>query len=131
LQSFETGPNINPVYPLGHYIEDYTYLGDCGKTLGKDFDLDELNGRWCVTPEFPNGTYAYFTTIDARGQPVYPYNMGRRYHGNPVGRLISTIGEPVATNFVNEANGALTAPVSPARATALTWNNGNGAYESK
>jgi hypothetical protein len=28
-----------------------------------DFDLDEYNGRWCVTPEFPNGTYAYFVAI--------------------------------------------------------------------
>jgi hypothetical protein len=129
LQSSEAGPGVGPTYPLGHYLEDYAYLGDCGKSLGKDFDLDELNGRWCVTPEFPSGTYAYFTTIDADGRPAYPYNMGRRYHGNPVGRLIRAIGEPVATNFVNEANVALTAAIPQAQTTTLTWNNGN--YESK
>lgn len=87
LDANEFGPDVS-AYPLGHYIEDYLYLGDCGKSLGQDFDLDELNGRWCVTPEFPNGTYAYFTTIDADGKPVYPYNMGRRYHGNPVGQFV-------------------------------------------
>ena len=26
-------------------------------------DLDEHNGRYCVTPDFPNGVYAYFATI--------------------------------------------------------------------
>jgi hypothetical protein len=129
LQSFETGPNVSELYPLGHYLEDYAYLGDCGKTLGKDFDLDELNGRRCVTPEFPNGTYAYFTTIAANGGPVYPYNMGRRYHGNPVGRLIRAIGEPVETNFVNQANASLTAAIPLPKTTTLTWNNGG--YESK
>ena len=131
LQSFETGPNVSQTYPIGHYIEDYAYLVDCGKTPGKDFDLDELNGRWCVTPEFPNGTYAYFTTIDANGQPLYPYNMGRRYHGNPVGRLINAISEPVTTNFINVANASLTVPSSQVRTTSLTWNNGTGDYESK
>ena len=45
--------------------------------------LDENNGRFCVTPEFPNGTYAYFSTInnglaDSSGvfsgykRPVFP-----------------------------------------------------------
>jgi hypothetical protein len=123
----QTGPAVSQNRPLGYYIEDYAYLGDCGKILGKDFDLDELNGRWCVTPEFPQGTYAYFTTIDADGKPIYPYNMGRRYHGNPVGQLCRRIGEPVLTNFTAHAS----APVKTAAAktTTLTWNT-NG-YESK
>jgi len=121
LPSTQTGPSVGGRYPLGHYIEDYAYLGDCGKMLGKDFDLDECNGRWCVTPEFPNGTYAYFTTIDAAGKPVYPYNMGRRYHGNPVGQLMRGIYEPVTTNFVNTANAALVATAPAARTTTLTW----------
>jgi hypothetical protein len=129
LQSFETGPDVSGIYPPGHYIEDYAYLGDLGKVLGKDFDLDELNGRWCVTPEFPNGTYAYFTTIDAGGRPVYPYNMGRRYHGYPNGRLVTSINEPVTTNFV--AHPVTTANVPAARATTLTWNPGNGGYDAK
>lgn len=131
LQNFETGPAVSQAYPLGHYLEDYAYLGDSGKVLGRDFDLDELNGRWCVTPEYPNGTYAYFTTIDTDGNPVYPYNMGRRYHGNPVGRLIQFVGEPVTTNFVNHANVSLTSAVTEHKTTSLTWNAAIGNYESK
>ena len=26
-------------------------------------DLDDCNGRWGVTPEYPNGVYAYYSTI--------------------------------------------------------------------
>jgi hypothetical protein len=129
LQPNETGPNVNTTYPLGHYIEDFAYLGDCGKALGKDFDLDELNGRWCVTPEFPQGTFAYFTTIDANGIPVYPYNMGRRYHGYPNGRLITKIQEPVITNFVVHPS-----PVKNAvyKTTTLTWHAGkDGNYRAE
>jgi hypothetical protein len=131
LASNESGPNVSELFPLGRYIEDYAYLGDLGKTFGKDFDLDELNGRWCVTPEFPNGTFAYFTTIDANGAPIYPYNMGRRYHGKPVGRLVRGVYEPVATNFVAH-------PIAPIKtasdipkpsATTMIWKDGN--YESK
>ncbi len=127
LRSSETGPTVGGNYPLGHYLEDYAYLGDCGKALGKDFDLDELNGRWCVTPEFPNGTFAYFTTIDANGQPVYPYNMGRRYHGYPNGRLVTAINEPVTTNFVAH-------PIATAKATgttALVWSAKDGGNYQK
>lgn len=47
-------------YPLGFFVEDYVYTANG--------DLDENNGRYCVTPEFPNGTYAYFATNDN-----YPY----------------------------------------------------------
>jgi YHYH protein len=129
LDENQFGPDVNDFFPLGHYLEDYAYLGDYGKSIGNDFDLDELNGRWCVTPEFPNGTYAYFTTIDADGKPIYPYNMGRRYHGIPNGQLCRGIYEPVTTNFVNTANASLTASVTPGKATTLTWTP-NG-YETK
>ena len=129
LQNYENGPDMSEHYPLGHYLEDYAYLGDFGKTQGKDFDLDESNGRWCMTPEFPQGTYAYFTTIDANGRPAYPYIMGHRFHGNPVGRIVRAVYEPVATNFVNEANAAL-ASIPSAKTTTLTWNDGNGNYDA-
>jgi hypothetical protein len=132
LQNSETGPNVSANFPLGHYMEDYAYLGDLGKTLGKDFDLDELNGRWCVTPEFPQGTYAYFTTIDARGWPIYPYNMGRRYHGHANGQLVRGIFEPVTTNFLAHADTTASAPALPAaKNTTLIWNAGTGGYEPK
>lgn len=130
LQNNEVGPNVSERYPLGHYLEDYAYLGDGGKTQGKDFDLDECNGRWCVTPEFPNGTYAYFTTIDANGRPAYPYIMGRRFHGNPVGRIVRGIYEPVQTNFLNQANPSLLTRMPTAKTTTLVWNSANGTYDA-
>jgi len=61
-------PNRPPDYNLGFFINDYEYVSGG--------DLDEYNGRFCVTPEFPNGTYAYFVTIDIQNNkevPVYPY----------------------------------------------------------
>ena len=38
--------------------------------------LDEYNGRFEKTPEYVNGTYCYHVTVDANGQPVYPYIVG-------------------------------------------------------
>ena len=121
LSGTEIGPEVSGRYPPGHYLEDYAYLGDVGKTLGRDFDLDELNGRWCVTPEFPQGTFAYFTTIDASGNPVYPYNMGRRFHGYPNGRLMDGINEPVTVNF--EAH-PVAAKGEAGGKTTLSWEDG-------
>lgn len=128
LPENETGPDVTIYYPIGHYLEDYAYLGDLGKVPGRDFDLDESNGRWCVTPEFPHGTYAYFTTIDARGKPVYPYTMGKLYHGQATGRLVREIEEPVATYYTSAAASSTeTSAVSPSPATTtLVWNPANG-----
>ena len=42
-------------FPNGFFVNDYIFTGDG--------DLDESNGRFCVTPDFPNGVYAYFCTI--------------------------------------------------------------------
>ena len=46
-------------------------------------DLDIHNGRFCKTPEFPNGVYAYFATceIDTNGELTgsYPYFIGNTY----------------------------------------------------
>lgn len=53
------GPDINLTYPLGYFIQDYEYVSGSG-------DLDKYNGRFCVTPEFPSGTYAYFIATDSR-----------------------------------------------------------------
>jgi hypothetical protein len=68
------GPPVNTTYPLGCMCEDYIYIAGSG-------DLDEHNGRFCVTPEYPSGTYAYFVTIDASGTPVYPFVIGPTYYG--------------------------------------------------
>lgn len=68
------GPNIDQTYPLGCFLEDYQYVAGSG-------DLDEHNGRFCKTPEYPNGTYAYFVTIDENQDPVYPYVLFGTYYG--------------------------------------------------
>ena len=46
-------------------------------------DLDTSNGRYCVTPEYPGGTYAYFMTVDDFNGAVYPYIIGNTYYGAP------------------------------------------------
>jgi hypothetical protein len=78
-----TGPGGTTTYTLGRYAGDYDYLGDLGQTQGVGFDLDQYNGRFCVTPDFPGGTYAYFVTIDTNGNPAFPYMLGKQYFGTP------------------------------------------------
>ena len=46
--------------PLGTFVEDWVYAAGSG-------DLDACNGRYGVTPQFPNGIYHYYVTDD------YPY----------------------------------------------------------
>jgi hypothetical protein len=70
------GPSTT-TYPLGSFVEDYQYNHRSGS-------LDENNGRFCVTPDYPEGTYAYFLTIDAAGQPVFPYILGNNFYSLPV-----------------------------------------------
>jgi len=82
-KTFQNGPDVSKTYELGHYAEDYDYLGDLGYTQGVHFDLNKYNARYCVTPEYPNGTWAYFTTITSSGAPWYPYNVGRWYMATP------------------------------------------------
>ena len=104
-----------------------------GKTQGVDFDLDEYNGRYCVTPEFPNGTYAYFVSIAADGAPVYPYNIGGGYYGNPTGGAVSSVTESVVTNYQGGPNAPLllNAPGSQDNNTVtLVWSaTEGGAYQ--
>ncbi|MGD1941269.1 MAG: YHYH protein [Leptolyngbyaceae cyanobacterium] len=41
--------------PMGTFSQDYEYVEGSG-------DLDECNGRFAVTPEFPQGIYHYYVT---------------------------------------------------------------------
>jgi hypothetical protein len=130
----QSGPAVSTTYPLGRYMEDNAYLGDLGRTQGVDFDLDEYNGRFCVTPEFPAGTYAYFVAINADGSPKYPYNIGRSYYGNPTGSAQTTIAETVTTHFTGGPNAQeAMAPPSIAGGSGdvtLTWSSvEGGTYE--
>jgi hypothetical protein len=126
LRKSEYGPNVTTWMPLGRYIEDHDYLGDLGKKQGTGFDLNEYNARFCLTPEFPNGTWAYFVTIDADANPVFPYNIGHSFVGAPTGGNIRTIAEAVTTRFaVNTASSA--APANATNATvSLVWSTVDG-----
>ena len=81
-------PSVQAV--LGAYLEDFEYVAGLG-------DLDESNGRFCKTPEYPSGIYCYFATIDANNKPVYPYILGKYYHGVVQATTHATISEPVTT----------------------------------
>ena len=67
------GPDVSPTDPLGTFAEDYEYVKGSG-------DLDEFNGRFTKTSEYPQGTYAYFLTTDSEGKLAYPYLIGPRYY---------------------------------------------------
>lgn len=68
------GPAVSTTYPSGCFIEDFSYSAGYG-------DLDARNGRFCITPEYPLGTYAYFVTLDASLQPAFPYTFFGTYYG--------------------------------------------------
>ncbi len=89
LPANNLGPDISTYFYLGRYNEDYEFLGDMGKVAGVDFDLDRHNGRFCVTPDFPKGTYAYFVAIDTAGKAAFPYTVGRQFRGNPQGVVVA------------------------------------------
>lgn len=125
LTAAQYGPNVSTSFPLGRYVEDNDFLGDLGHAQGGGaFDLDEYNGRWCITPEFPDGTYAYFNAIDASGNPQYPYNVGRQYYGSPTAGTVTTLAETVVTNFVGGPNSVETmrAPTRAGNMVVLTWS---------
>jgi len=87
LSSYTIQANSNrpPQYPSGFFVQDYVY--------DASGDLDEHNGRFCITPEYPNGTYAYFCTVGSLAnsgpfkfyrEPQFPYVIGDTYHSKPI-----------------------------------------------
>lgn len=74
------GPSVIN-YPLGTFIDDYEWIPSINS---EKTELDVNNGRFCVTPDYPKGTYAYFTTIDSNGNPAFPYILGNNFYSLPV-----------------------------------------------
>jgi len=74
------GPVVGKEFPLGYYIEDFVYAEGSG-------DLNAFNGRFAATPEYPDGTFAYYLTLDAIESIVsetpstYPDIVGPDYYG--------------------------------------------------
>ena len=131
------GPNVSASFPIGWYAEDFDFLGERIKAStgtnyqqGVDYDLDKPNGRQCVTPEFPGGTYAYFIPIDANGAPAFPYSIGRYWYGNNTGgRVVNgNITQTVITNFVGGPNAELrlATPAVSNSVVTLVWSATEG-----
>jgi hypothetical protein len=124
--------------PTGQYIEDYQYVYKSGT-------LDEHNGRYCVTPEYPNGVYAYFIAVNPNTfVPVYPYVIGSTYYGIPTGlvyRYVNGVNTPTYPNgnvvfpapfnisdinFVRSPDGTIS--TDPTTLTMGVYNNWNENY---
>lgn len=64
----------------GKFTADYEYVAGSG-------DLDECNGRFGVTPEYPQGIYHYYITEE------FP-QLARQWRGNPDGSFSKRDGGP-------------------------------------
>ena len=62
-------------YARGEFEQDYVWRA-------RNADLDQNNGRYCITPDYPQGVYAYFLTAKAN-QPSkgFPYFIGTKFAG--------------------------------------------------
>jgi len=89
------GPNSGnqEVMDLGYFREDYEFISNSSSDY-----LDSHNGRFAVTPEYPSGTYAYYTTVDENHNSAYPYAVGPTFYGNVVGSSVNAINE-TTTNY--------------------------------
>jgi hypothetical protein len=87
------GPAVSSTYFLGYFREDYEYVSHPSDPSY----LDEHNGRFCKTPEYPDGTYAYFTTVDANHNSAYPYAIGPTFYGNVTASKVTSISESTTT----------------------------------
>ena len=85
LRNLENRPPLS-IWKQGFFCEDYIFT--------EEGDLDKHNGRYCVTPDFPEGVYAYFATIndgfsESSGTfenyklPQYPYLIGDTFKSKP------------------------------------------------
>jgi hypothetical protein len=106
----ESGYTLNPsnvidrpLFPSGFFVEDYEYTNSG--------DLDENNGRFSKTPEFPNGVYAYFATIDTFSIPKFPYFIGNKYRSNTLNEN-STLNQSFDFNNSNLLRNTLPYKVS-------------------
>ncbi len=133
-------PSVSGSFSIGYFAQDYDYMGDLIKSgttyyqQGVDFDLDEYNGRYCVTPDYPNGTYAYFVSIDGSGNSVYPYTFGYEFYGAATGGSVNSIPAGATTYFQGGANleeSMSTPSVNTSSGTVtLTWTSiEGGTYE--
>lgn len=94
----DNGPDVDATYFLGYFREDYGYITSTDEDI-----LDEHNGRFCITPEYPDGTYAYFCTVDQNWNSAYPYSVGPTFYGNFEKREVTAVSE-TTTVFTPSTN---------------------------
>jgi hypothetical protein len=82
------GPDVDNTYFEGYFREDYNYVSHT-----EDYYLDEHNGRFAITPEYPEGIYAYYATVNENHNSTYPYAVGPTFYGNVVAENVNTINE--------------------------------------
>ena len=115
----DDGPAVNTTYPIGYFREDYQWASQATEDY-----LDVHNGRFCITPEYPNGIYCYFATVDENWNSAYPYAVGPTFYGNVVASIVTSVTETTtvyeATSSIDEASfNALNVQVFPNPATDL------------
>lgn len=86
------GPAVNATYFNGYCREDYEFVAHSGTDY-----LDEHNGRFAVTPEYPNGTYCYYATVDVNHNSAYPYAVGPTFYGNKTASKVTSVTETTTT----------------------------------
>ena len=92
------GPAVNQVVGTqtffnGYFREDYEYVAHPNDPTY----LDQHNGRFCITPEYPNGIYCYFATVDANHNSAYPYVVGPTFYGNKTATTVTSVPSGATT----------------------------------
>uniref|UniRef100_UPI004049B464 YHYH protein n=2 Tax=Flavobacterium sp. TaxID=239 RepID=UPI004049B464 len=109
------GPTTNGTYFNGYFREDYVYT----ENASPDY-LDEHNGRFCITPEYPNGIYCYFATVNEDQSSAYPYVIGPTFYGNVTAGTTNAVTEAtdtfvLANDHFSLVNTAITLYPNPAQ----------------
>ena len=81
-------------------------------TIPTGADLDQYNGRFAVTPEFPDGVYHYHATPG-----VYPYFVGPQFYGE-------TNGDQIYSNSAKQIKPYLPNEIKPIDTHDVTVNGG-------
>ena len=133
---YNVDSNPNPVRvdgPLlsaeaaGNFVEDYEYVFGLGA-------LDQYNGRFCKTPEYPDGRYCYFVTIDSTedGNALFPYVLGPDFNSvvDPWNLNADAIQQNIPTGVVRYRDPYENVDIDVERApnastNALTLENGD------
>ncbi len=91
-QLIESRPANGPSeasFELGSFAEDFVYVEGTGT-------LNEFNMAFVNTPDYPDGTWAYFTTFDKDGSGTdldgdvaFPFTVGPRFFGEVDALMLS------------------------------------------